>query len=369
MEGGVEALASQVKEPDVRPEAGLTMLADRSMALIRRTSPAGHDLWFGTAPADTLAAVALQDHADIVYSAFLLGAAGHLRADVAARYQEMLAGARLYGRPDGAALMEKGPNAHMTAYLLGAARLLQHVGKAPMKAELFHGWRLDRMIDRRKVPLWPRAWTHHIWRVSHWIGGTPSILLQIARSGQNPEITPALVDEVLESSVRHIIDQRTGLLRPYRSALLQKLFKTAYRLRHDPDIGELGGVVHILWVFHAVGRPYAGDGALFANGWKHMQAAPFMEKVPYCLDFDIVQLVRTCEARPGGTDAALVERATRFRRDIDAFLCGEVPADYTLHKLPGALATLHEAVMLEGLSTVPELGIAPIDIIRDAYWL
>ncbi|WP_336973156.1 hypothetical protein [Sphingobium aromaticiconvertens] len=345
------------------------VLVTRSMDLIRRTSPIGYDLWFGMAPTTTLLSVSPQDHADIVYSAYLLGVADKLNATTAALYQDVLAAARLYGRPDGKPLMEKGPNAHLTAYLLGAARLLQHVGKAAMKPALFKGWQLDLMIDARRVPLWPKAWTHHSWRVSHWIGGTPSILLQIAQSGENEEITPQLVDEVLASSARHIIDHKTGLLRPYKSALLQKLFKAAYRLRHDPDIGELGGVVHILWVFHAVNAPYVGNSALFANAWKHLQVEPFMEKLPYCLDFDIVQLARTSGTAAAIEAVPLVARATRFREDIAAFLIGDLPEGYTLHKLPGALATMHECALLEGLPALTELGIAPIDIIKDAYWL
>lgn len=336
---------------------------------VHQVAPAGASLWLSDTPTGALSDVALQDHADIIYSAYLLGQTEKLNKQTAQAYQSMLAGARLYGRPDGEAIAEKGPNAHLTAYLLGAARLLDHIGKALMLPALFQGWKLDQLIDSHEVPLWPRAWTHHIWRVSHWIGGGPSILLQVARSGSNDTIDEALVRRVLAASGERIIDARTGLLRPFKSALLQKAFKAAYRLRHDPEIGELGGVVHILWVYHAAGVPYVGCDALFDNAWKHLQSEPFMEKVPYCLDFDIVQLARTAN-RPGRNDAIpLAERARRYSDDIVTFLEGDIPEGYTLHKLPGALATIHECALIREEAIVPGIGTAPIDIIKDAYWI
>ncbi|MDV3482256.1 hypothetical protein [Sphingobium yanoikuyae] len=344
-------------------------LVQSSFALVRKTSPIGFDFWFTPDSKARIQEVPLQDHADIVYTAHLLGAADALRAQAAAEFHTLLATAKLYGRPNGQALVENGPNAHLTAYLLGAARLLQAADKGVMPAALFQGWELSQLISAQHLPLWPRAWTHHIWRVSHWIGGIPSILLQIAESGCNPQITRDVVDRVLQSASEKIIDPRTGLLRPYKSEFLQKLFRSAYRLRHNPEIGDLGGVVHLLWVFHATGRTYIGDAALFDNARKQLQAEPFMEKAPYCLDFDIVQLARTCKAAESEARSALVDRATRFRKDIAEFLTGEIPGGYTLHKLPGALATMHESAIIEGLAQVPEVGIAPVDIIRDAFWI
>lgn len=342
-------------------------LVARSTDLVRRASPAAFALWFGTGKGHALNSAPMQDHADIIYTASLLGIADQLNPAVARDYQALLAGSRLYGRPAGTAIATKGLNAHLTALLMGAARLLHIAGIAAMQPALFRGWQIDQMIDARQVPRWPGAWTHHSWRVSHWIGGTPSILLQIADSGHNPQITHALVADVLASAARHVIDPVTGLLRPYRSALLHRLFKSAYRLRHDPELGELGGVVHILWVFHALDTPYLARDALYANAWKQLQATPFMEAAPFCLDFDILQLART--AGPQANTAPLTGRATRMRQDIAAFLTAPLPASYTLHKLPGALATMHECAMIEGLPEVPELGIAPIDIIRQAYWI
>ncbi|MET1754016.1 hypothetical protein ABVV53_00845 [Novosphingobium sp. RD2P27] len=356
--------------PSVHLTSGIdaTLMAQRCLDLIKRTSPAGYEFWFTSGPTVGAEDVALQDHADIIYSAHLLGVTQQLQAEAAEHYQTMLAHAQLYGRAGGNAVAEKGANAHLTAYLLGGARLLQITGKAAMLPALFKGWQLERLIDEHFLPRWPKAWTHHIWRVSHWIGGIPSILLQIAESGQNTMISRSLVDKVLQSSSERLLAQRSGLLKPYKSELLQQLFKAAYRLRHDPDIGEIGGVVHILWVFHAVNKPYVASNALFDSAKKHLQREPFMEKVPYCLDFDIVQLARTAAPNEAAR-LDLAPRAERFRRDIAVFLTSDEQIGYTLHKLPGALATMHECAMIQGLSEVPELGIDVIDVIHDAYWL
>jgi hypothetical protein len=100
-----------------------------------------------------------------------------------------------------------------------------------------------------------------------------------------------------------------------------------------------------------------------------MQRSPFLEDMPYCLDFDIVQLVRTTPGVPGQGNDPVVARALRFERDVSAFLQGEVPTGYTLHKLPGALAAMHECALIAGLDMLPGADIRPVDIIKSAFWI
>ena len=94
-----------------------------------------------------------------------------------------------------------------------------------------------------------------------------------------------------------------------------------------------------------------------------------MERVPYCLDFDIVQLARTAASADPVRAEKLRDRARTFERDLIGFFTGGAPDSYTLHKLPGALATLHECALICGDEQMAELAIAPIDIIADAYWI
>lgn len=346
---------------------GLTDLAARILSIVERMSPQGYRFWFGGASEQEVGSICPQDHADIVYAAYLVGRADLLSTEAARKFQAVLAGSKLYGRPAGGSIATETPGAHITAYLMGAARLLQISGKAPMEPQLFDGWVLDLLI-KDGLPRWPRVWTHHSWRVSHWIGGAPSILLQLARSGYHPEIDEAFVGEVLSACAERIVDQKTGLLRPYKSDALHGLFNAIYRLRHDPVVGELGGVVHLLWIFHALERPYVGRDALFKSSWGIFQREPFIEDAPYCLDFDIIQLVRT--AAPGPISGGpLTQRAARMRLDIAGFLAGVDPQTYSLHKLPGALASMHEAALIEGATSMPEFENSPVDIIKAALWI
>ena len=88
-----------------------------------------------------------------------------------------------------------------------------------------------------------------------------------------------------------------------------------------------------------------------------------MESMPYCLDFDIVQLARTAYSH---TDKP---RAAEYANSISDYLQGEIPSNYTLHKLPGALATLHECAFITGDYSVHGLGCERKDIIKTAFWI
>lgn len=334
--------------------------------LAGRRSPEGVAFWLeGKGEAG---AIPLQDHADIVYTFAMLDMADQIPADAAEKYAAHLAGLRLFARTEGKLPASGKPvNAHLTAYLLAAVRLLEQHGKLVPPPALYTGWQLDQLIDKRKVPIWPWPWTHHIWRVSHWIGGIPSILLHLAHSGHVSWATEGLVQEVLSASEKHIIDARTGLLRPYRVQLIQNVFRALYRLRHDPDLGDLGGVVHILWVYHALGRPYAGMQALRQAAERELaRNKPFMEDVPYCLDFDVIQLERTVVDE---APAEVKARAAEFIDDTVAFFCKPVASTYSLHKIPGALASIHECAWLTGEAHVRGIDVPRIDIIKRAYWL
>jgi hypothetical protein len=92
-----------------------------------------------------------------------------------------------------------------------------------------------------------------------------------------------------------------------------------------------------------------------------------MERTPYCLDFDIVTIARTALASEG-YDTALMARAAEMLSAITFFLNNSLNSDYALHRLPGALATMHECALLEGREHVPDLGVAK-DVIKVAGWL
>lgn len=335
----------------------------------RSMSPATHDFWLsGSGNAKD---IGWQDHADYIYVLKLLGLTGKVSLQSVREYFTLIADSPMYGRPLDQGNAQVAPNAHLTAYILGSAWLLEQATGERLPESTWQGWQVDRIVDPATLlPRFPKAWAHHIWRVSHWIGGGPSILFNLARWGTVPGVDLALVDKVLTATEKGLMDPKTDLLRPYSSRLIQRLFRLLYKLNHDPDVADIGGVVHILWVHYALGRPYRNAPELLLRSQEHMlENTPFLESVPYCLDFDIVQLVRT--AQPAETDhpANVVRRAERFLADTGDFLT-KVPAEgYSLHKVPGALATMHEAALIARRDQVDYLGVPPIDIIRLAGWL
>ncbi|MDG2528272.1 hypothetical protein [Caulobacter endophyticus] len=315
--------------------------------------------------------LALQDACDVVYTLELIGQTGLIGPDGAQAFWDHARRWRLAGGLNAAAPDAPSANVHLTAYALGALRLLlSH--DLPVARPLFavDGWKISDLLDADARPKWPKKWSHHSWRVSHWIGGSASIVLSLwvlDPAGAERRGVPA-VDSVLKAA-DSLIDPRTGLLKCYKSDLVQKGFRALYRLRHDPDAGDVGGIVHLHWVNYATGRlPYKAAAPLFERSVAVSHNQPFIESAPYCLDFDIVQIIRTSAAGPDLPDQQKA-RAAAFIDDIARFFETRLNGGYALHKLPGALATQHEAALILGQAELAPLGIAPIDIIKRAGWI
>ncbi len=307
-------------------------------------------------------------HADYVYCRALTGTLGDVPPAGAQAFAQAVAKAPLAGRSGHGATLRP----HLSAYLLGALNLLalsghDHRGETLGAVDLDP----DRLIDRtRMLPRWPRAWSHHTWRVSHWIGGVPAILLNFARHDPRGTVEEGVVGEIMAACDRHLIADGTGLLRAYRSEPLQALFRLCYRARHDPAHGDIGGVVHVHWVNHVLGRPYRHAAPLLERCFGDLNRYPFLEDVPYCLDFDYLFLLRTGSGQSAvGAPEGMEERVRRYGEDLVRFLAGAPDTGYPLHKRVGALAALHETALMMHLETVPGVHVEPMDIIRHAYWL
>lgn len=312
----------------------------------------------------------VEAHCDMVYSLFLLGRGDTIPCDAIEKFVALLKTKNL---PGWVPMTDAPPIlVHNCAYGFGALNLLAD-DPAPLYEAVLKGRRSDlsQILDpASRRPVFPPKWAHHNWRVSHWIGGIPSILLSVARSGfSGAQLYAELVGPVRDATDA-LIDSQTGLLKAYRSAIVQKAFRTLYTLRHDPDLGDVGGVAHILWFDHAIGRRYVALEAVLEQSQKLFRRyAPFMETAPYCLDFDIVQIVRTGLEQTKEDRQADAARARQMITDIEHFFASPVSKTYTLHKIPGALATYHECALLAQADTQGALGTAPIDIIKSAYWL
>ena len=306
-------------------------------------------------------------HADYIYSFFLLYDDPRISSESVRYFANAVTRAPLAGR-DG---YKKTFSPHLSAYILGALNLLSAKGfdyRASVLGAI--DLNLDTIIDPdTKLPRWPRLWSHHIWRVSHWLGGIPSILLSFARHAPQKKISENFIISVLKAC-DGILDDSTGLMLPYRNVFLQKFFRTAYQLRHDPNHGDIGGVAHIHWINHALGRPYKATQALIERCLFDMKKSPFMEESPYCLDFDYMQLLRTAsEQQQKEISQEIKNKAKDYISAILKFLSNIPINGYTLHKLPGTLATLHEASLILNYDIVPCLCCTPVDVIQFSYWL
>lgn len=339
-------------------------------------------LRFWCAPdADLTQAPSCRDLCDMLFALYLCGCWGELDKTAGRRFTALLRTKRLAGgvnRSD-AAPDEPALSVHNSAYALAVLNLFKRHGlDLYPQVVAGDGWNLDALLDRETaLPRWPRWLSHHNWRVSHWIGGTASLLLSLEQGA--PEAyqragAPA-ARQVAEACDR-LIDPTTGTFRLFRSRALQWLFRQAYRLRHDPDLGDIGGVVHIHWVNHALGRPYHGRPVLLERSCNLLERRPFMEGAPYCLDFDVVQIVRTAlpdpnlpSTEPTAVPGWLRERALEFQETLESFFANELTETYKLNKLPGALATYHECALLLGQDRLAAFDCPPRDIIRDACWL
>jgi hypothetical protein len=332
---------------------------------------AAHALAFWTEDGASDSDVDVVPVCDVLYALRLIGRMDLLAPDANDRLVRLLARHTLAGKigiGNGLPL-----NVHQTAYVLGVLNLLQTHG-TPCHRDVLrpHGWSKKELLDDRTGrPRWPWYFAHHAWRIGHWIGGIPSIILSLWRlcpdlAEKNrlppPKIVLARSDALLDSD--------TGLLRPYRWHFLQLGFRALYRFRHDPDAGAIGGVAHLHWGNYAAGRmPYVANDALFDRTWQLLQRRPFMEAQPYCLDFDIVQMARTAIPPDDARSGELQERAAVYAWDLSDFYTNSLDGDYALHKLPGGLAALHESAMTADLEDVPGLAIAPVDIAKEAHWI
>lgn len=307
---------------------------------------------------------------DVFYVLKLVGGLDLMALDAPARFAALLGQHRMAGGigiGDGPEL-----GVHKTAYALGVLNFLALHGRPVQQHILGEEWQVARLLDRGHRPYWPWYFAHHAWRVGHWIGGIPAIILSLWRLA--PELAlrnrvppPGLV---LESSDT-LLDDETGLFCTYRLEAMQQLFRILYRLRHHPDAGALGGVAHLHWGNYAAGRlPYKAAPALFGRAWALLQQKqPFMETAPYCLDFDILHLARTAVPDDDARLPELERRALAYAGDLCGFFGGSLDSEYRLHKLPGALAALHECSLIGRLAAVPGLRIPPVDVAREACWI
>lgn len=325
---------------------------------------------FWTGKSATMPVATVEAHCDVVYSLYLLGQVDEIAPQAVNGFVDFLSGLHLPGWKKRGE--ETTVSVHNCAYAFGALNIIADE-PSDLYERVLAGRELDlsQLVDTStNVPKFPPKWAHHNWRVSHWIGGVPSIIVSIARSGASQaKLFKSLVLPVRDATDT-LVDKKTGLLRAYRSNLIQALFRVAYGVRHDPVLADVGGVSHLLWIDHVLDRRYVASEAIQAEAGALLHRhTPFMEGVPYCLDFDIVQALRTAANQNGGQQPQDQQRALTMIADIETFFSEGATDTYTLHKVPGALATYHECLLLAYPEGHVQAGVAATDVIKRAYWL
>jgi hypothetical protein len=302
---------------------------------------------------------------DVIYSLCLLNYPVEVSNQSIENFFQIVNNASLYGTK-----IDKDEsynfNAHLTAYILGTIQLLRDKYPDETKAlNTSHEWDFNSVLDDNCIPKFPAKFTHHSWRVSHWLGGVPSIILNVFRETGEKKYN-LLFEKIIASLEKNAITDK-GLIKVHKSGLLHSIFRNLYRMRHDPKIGDIGGIVHILWLYHFTGKKYkAVDNLVFYSLELAKKQEKFMETIPYCLDFDFIQLIRTGLEQQGNTQDEVLF-FERFKKDLISYFTKEMLNDenFTLHKLPGALATLHECELYLNR----ESNLNNVDIIKIAGWL
>src|SRR5690606_38595553 len=112
------------------------------------------------------------------YSMHLLGESASISATAVSQLCETVRGLELPGwhrKKEAKATL----SVHNCAYLFGTLNVLRQrfEGLYPQVLEGRQFALEDLVKPEDYMPRFPQKWAHHSWRVSHWLGGIPSILL------------------------------------------------------------------------------------------------------------------------------------------------------------------------------------------------
>ena len=311
----------------------------------------------------------LMSYCDVIYSLYFLNWPIEIQKNQITGFIKMVFELKLYGSKI-SQTDEFDCNCHLSAYLLGTVQLLRHAfPDVTSEIKMNMEWDFKRILDNNNIPKFPSKFTHHSWRVSHWLGGVPSIILNVYRETQD-ENYKQLLNSVLNSLEEQAIDDN-GLIKVHKSKFLHSIFRTLYKIKHSPKIGDIGGIVHILWVYHFLGKGYKANDNLLDYSVSLVDLNKrFMEGAPYCIDFDFIQLIRTAASKDVDNISKYENIFNHFNVEVTRYLTDEVNAcdSFTLHKLPGALATLAETRL--ALQQIREETFERrFDVIKVAAWL
>lgn len=320
---------------------------------------------------------ALFDCLDLVYLLHILHAWPHTAPETRARWWRAIV-----ARQDGrgwfhARDRQRHSPVHVTAYALGALRLLagpqtEALGPHPRAPHGLCAIGPDEAVGRAgRAALGPLE-RLHFWRGSHRAGGVVAIQALLAEpvlgGAGTDAVTPAL--RALVADWMAASDAATGCwtLAP---AWQQRPFDLLFALRHAPPHCRLGAAAHIYWPAARLGVPCAHPRAALDAVAIAQRPDGRFENTPYCLDYDGLFIARhALRSAEGGRDdmqVYLTGIAAGVRANIErAAIDGRLWAR-GVHGMVGALA----ALALAGRVLDGDAGEAPrlADPLEETWWL
>jgi len=288
---------------------------------------------------------------DAVYALSTLGMLGDAtRPESRLRWADHI---RSYQSADGwfrAGDRQRHSPVHASAYALGALALLSDDGADPIGQ--LQPIDVDEALASGLVQPWaglPLLDRLHFWRGSHRVGGFAAVVGQLGQAGHADKL-PGVddADEWLDRWARRAvesIDRQSGMwfLAP---APLQAAFAAAYRFRHRPDFGHIGGATHVYWILDKLEVPLPAPRACVQWIMRHAADETVCEGAPYCLDFDRAYLLarNAQHSEEEGEEKSVSTFLRDVRRDVLSYLSLHEPSTWpdSSHKLPGALACVAE---------------------------
>ncbi len=276
------------------------------------------------------------------------------------------------------------PREHATAYAIGALHLLEIesdenyvdqikplTGLLPILTDraAFLRWisRLGFRLNPRSILKKNLGW-HYIWRGSHVGGGIPAAIGMTRHLFE--QWWPGQVD--IERWFTWYFEWLDAHANPRTGYWQRAFWNLVYR---KPTLIDMGGAVHFLWIYEALGRPFPYPEAVIESTLALQRPDGLYKDHPFCIDLDgNFCLIRAyLQLSPEG-QALYKERVYRsaernFEAVVHALTAKPLEEIYDdSHGLPGALAALVECTKLPGFKYAEALAgwQHPLD---KAWWL
>jgi len=251
---------------------------------------------------------------------------------------------------------------HATAYAISALRLLEvdteeryasqvsridHIKPILTDQHALLDWitRLDSRLTPWDVLKKKLGW-HYIWRGSHVGGGIPAAI----------GMTRDLIEQWWGGEVdvdqwfNWYFDWLDAHINPKTGYWQRAFWNTVYR---KPTLIDMGGAVHFLWIYEAMGRPFPYPEAIIDSTLSLQRPSGLYKDHPFCIDLDAnFCLVRSFLQLSSTRQEIYRERVYRaaernFEAIVKALTTQPLEEIYDdSHGLPGALAALVECTKL-----------------------